>query len=54
MKLAKNEGKLHLISQVKSQNIPALNLHKKMGFFVYFKGLNEDNEFEDCVDYNLS
>ena len=42
--IAKKEGKLHLISQVKGGNIAAKNLHEKMGFRVYFRGLNEKNE----------
>ena len=40
----KKEGKLHLISQVKSKNIAARKLHDKMGFRVYFRGLNEKKE----------
>ena len=44
IKKGKKEGNLHLISQVKGKNIAAKNLHEKMGFRIYFRGLNEKNE----------
>tara|TARA_B100000963_G_C22560408_1_gene641047 strand:+ start:277 stop:741 length:465 start_codon:yes stop_codon:yes gene_type:complete len=40
----RKEGKLHLLSQVKVKNNIARNLHDKMGFKTYFRGLNEKNE----------
>ena len=42
--LSKKEGKLHLISQVVEKNIGANKLHEKLGFTIYSKGLNKNNE----------
>ena len=41
---AKKEGKLHLISQVKFENDPAVKLHDKLGFNRYEIGLNKTQE----------
>ena len=51
---AKTEGKLHLISQVKTNNIAAINLHMKNDFFVYFRGLNRDNEDISVMTYYIN
>lgn len=40
----RKEGKLHLISQVKGDNVIARRLHENQGFKTYFRGLNEKNE----------
>ena len=42
--LSKNEGKLHLVSQVIAKNEPAVKLHDKLGFLVHGKGLNKNND----------
>ena len=42
--LAKTQGKLHIISQVKSENIPAVKLHDSMGFHRYMEGENQNKE----------
>lgn len=51
---AKSEGKLHLISQVKTNNKAAINLHNKNDFFVYFRGLNQDNEDISVMTYYIN
>ena len=45
----KKEGKLHLISQVKGTNKVAKHLHEKMGFKIYFRGLNK--KYEEVLVY---
>ena len=44
IKISRKEGKLHLISQVIADNKGAVKLHEKLGFVIYNKGLNKNNE----------
>lgn len=53
IKISKDEGITHLISQVKSNNKAAIKLHEKLGFFIYDKGLNKNKEIVLIYVYYL-
>tara|TARA_B100000886_G_C20068890_1_gene344969 strand:- start:53 stop:505 length:453 start_codon:yes stop_codon:yes gene_type:complete len=42
--ISREEGKLHLISQVIAKNVASVKLHENLGFSVHSKGLNKNNE----------
>ena len=42
--ISREEGKLHLISQVTAKNVASVKLHENLGFAVHSKGLNKNNE----------
>ena len=42
--ISREEGKLHLISQVVEKNMASIKLHENLGFVVHSKGLNKNNE----------
>ena len=53
IKISKDEGRSHLISQVKSNNKAAIKLHDKLGFFIYDKGFDKNKKLVLIYVYYL-
>ena len=51
--ISRDEGKLHLISQVVAKNKASVRLHENIGFSVHSRGLNKNNELVFIYVYYL-
>jgi len=51
--ISRDEGKLHLISQVVAKNKASVRLHENIGFAVHSRGLNKNNELVFIYVYYL-